>query len=179
MALLDPSSHIGRNHITLDIWLDRQGNPESIAYLVEVARYSWFRIRKGYDFLYERVRRTVLFPMWHFYRVTGLTLPHFLRRPSTANKLVRISHTRMPSYDGDAIYFRAKSSPNSKSHPDIRDTWDRLINGRLEIIPIPGTHPEIIQEPAVRDLAAVLRKVLDRSIADLWPVSRDAKPEIH
>ena len=128
--------------------------------------YIWFKIRKAYDFTYERLRRAVLFPIWGYYRRTGHTLPHFLRRPSTANKLIRLSHARMPAYEGDAVYFRAMPSPTSESHTDIRDTWDRLIKGRLDIVPIPGTHEHIIQEPLAGVLARELGRALERAAAE-------------
>ncbi len=166
LALLDPSSHIGRNHATLDIWLARRGDPTGRRRVLEVADYLWFKVRKAYDFTYERLRRAVLFPTWGYYRRTGRTLPPFLRRPSTANKLVRIGHAKMPAYEGDAVYFRARSSPTSESHTDTRDTWDRLIKGRLDIVPVPGTHDRIVQEPLAGVLAAELGKALERAAAE-------------
>ncbi len=65
----------------------------------------------------------------------------------------------------DAVYFRARSGPEAKNHTDVRDTWDRLIKGHLDIVPIPGTHEQIIQEPLVQELAKELQRFLTKAQA--------------
>ena len=83
----------------------------------------------------------------------------------------------MPAYAGDAVYFRARPSDPSDTHSDTRDTWDRLIKGRLEVIAIPGVHPEIIQEPMAGLLAAELGKALERAVAEAAGGQSRSRPE--
>ena len=70
----------------------------------------------------------------------------------------------MPSYDGDAVHFRARFASNSPSHPDVRDSWRQVIEGRLTVIPIAGLHHEIIQEPYAEPLARELETLLDNAL---------------
>ena len=72
----------------------------------------------------------------------------------------------MPSFDGDAIHFRANFESTSTLHPGIRDNWKLLVKGKLDVISVPGTHDEIIKEPCARVLAAELEKALGR--ANAW-----------
>ena len=81
-----------------------------------------------------------------------------MRRPDRANRLVRLEHRKIPSYDGNAVHFRAKFSRRSTAHPDMRDSWRQVIKGSLTVIPIPGLHHEIIQEPYAGPLARELAK---------------------
>ena len=41
-----------------------------------------------------------------------------------------------------------------------------MIKGRLDIVPIAGTHEQIIQEPLAGVLARELRKALERAAAE-------------
>ena len=90
----------------------------------------------------------------------------FLRRPDRANRLVRMEHGNIPSYDADAVHFRAKFSHDSTDHPDIRDSWLQIIKGTLTVIPVTGLHHEIIQEPYAGPLARQLGTVLDKASAE-------------
>jgi acyl-CoA synthetase (AMP-forming)/AMP-acid ligase II/thioesterase domain-containing protein/acyl carrier protein len=174
LAILDSSSYLGRHYVTLQGWLERRGDPQGRRRPGAVLGYLWFRTRKAYDCLYERLRRAVLFRIWERYRRTGRPLPHSLRRPSSANKLIRIAQRKMPAYDGDAVYFRARPSEPSNTHQDTRDTWDRLITGRLDVIAVPGTHDQIIREPFVRTLAEALGRALEQARAGQDPEARAA-----
>jgi thioesterase domain-containing protein/acyl carrier protein len=165
LALLDPISYAGRQFATLGIWLERHGAPGGPRRVLETGRYLWFRVRKGYDWLYAWLRRAALFALWGHYRRAGRKPPRFLRRPDWANRMIRLEHARMPPWEGDAVQFRAQPGSRAKSHPDVRDSWDRLIRGRLEVVHVPGLHHQIIKEPHVRTLARELGRVLEASRA--------------
>jgi thioesterase domain-containing protein/acyl carrier protein len=165
LALLDPISYAGRQFATLGIWLERHGAPGGPRRVLETGRYLWFRVRKGYDWLYAWLRRAALFALWGHYRHAGRKPPRFLRRPDWANRMIRLEHARMPPWEGDAVQFRAQPGSRAKSHPDVRDSWDRLIRGRLEVVHVPGLHHQIIKEPYVATLAHELAKALEASRA--------------
>ena len=69
----------------------------------------------------------------------------------------------MPTYEGDAIYFRAEVDQQSLRHADGHDSWSRIIKGRLDIIPVTGIDREIIKEPHVKALAEKLALELARA----------------
>ena len=73
----------------------------------------------------------------------------------------------MPSYDGDATFFRAIVATRPILHTDVHDTWNRLITGRLDFIPVPGGHSQIIREPYVGALARELEKALNAARANV------------
>ena len=131
-----------------------------MARVIETVRYIWFRTRKLYDQTYDLARRAVMFAIWDFYRTTGRTVPHGLRRPDSANRLVRLEHANIPTYDGDAILFKARFSDRSTDHTDTRENWDRVILGRLVSHQVDGLHDQIIQEPCVESLARELAQEL-------------------
>jgi len=63
-----------------------------------------------------------------------------------------------PSYDGDAILFRATDVSDYPGLTIDRDLgWGRLIKGRLTIHDLPGTHLGILRPPNVHRLTAILR----------------------
>ena len=166
LALLDTTTHLGQAYVNLAQWLELHGAPSGLKRIKEIRRFLWFRTRKIYDNFYQHLRRTVLFPIWNIYRATGKPLPRFMRNPRRANRLVRLEHRNMPTYQGDAIYFKADPMPGSANHPDVRGAWHRLIEGRLEVKNVPGHHDEIIKEPFVKILAIEL----DKKIAERLPV---------
>ncbi|MDP2620307.1 MAG: non-ribosomal peptide synthetase [Hyphomicrobiales bacterium] len=176
LALIDTTNYVGRMHASLDEWLERQGANKGARRGLQTLRYGWFRTRKLCDAGYARVRRAILFRIWDHYRKSGKTLPRFLRRPGSANRLVRLEHATMPPYDGDAVYFRAESGGRLKDAPDVRDCWDRVIKGRLEVRPIPGNHATIIQGAHAAFLARELAESIDRALASAGPVRRKGSP---
>ena len=107
-----------------------------------------------------------MFPIWNHYRKSAGTSPRFTRRPDRANRLVRMEHGKIPSYYGDAVHFRARFTRHSTSHPNIRDSWCQVMKGTLTVIPIPGLHHQIIQEP----YAGLLARELAKKIAERQPV---------
>ncbi|MDX1485290.1 MAG: non-ribosomal peptide synthetase [Alphaproteobacteria bacterium] len=168
LALLDSNSHVGRTWVTLDQWIARHGAPTGPARWAETLRYVWFRTRKACDAVNGQLRRALLVGLWETYRATGWTLPQGLRRPDRANRIMRMSHRRMPAYDGDAVYFKTAPAPGSPSHPDAQGTWDRVIRGRLQVVDVPGGHDDIIREP----YAAVLAEKLAAALSKASPGTR-------
>jgi acyl-CoA synthetase (AMP-forming)/AMP-acid ligase II/thioesterase domain-containing protein/acyl carrier protein len=163
LAIMDTSSSIARIHVSYGQWLERIQAPPGPARIMMALRYGWFRIRKAYDLLYARGRRAVIFPIREYYRATGKSVPLSMRRPDRLNILIRIEHRKMPSYDGNAVYFKTALRPSSMSHTDIKESWNQIIKGRLDVVPVPGRHSEIIREPHVGVLAAELAKALKRA----------------
>lgn len=166
LALLDPSNLAARSYVTFDQWLERNEALTKATRLYQTASFAYFRSRKAFDFVYERVRRVLLFSIWRLYRERPHALPKFMRRPDRANRLVRLEHGNLPHYDGDAVHFRAQFAPRSTSHSDKRESWRQVVKGSLEVVEVPGLHHEIIQEPYVAALAEELRNALDRASAE-------------
>jgi amino acid adenylation domain-containing protein len=68
-----------------------------------------------------------------------------------------------PSYDGDAILFRATDVTDYPGLIIDRDLgWARLIKGKLTIHDVPGTHLGILRPPDVHRLTAILRERMIR-----------------
>ncbi len=72
-------------------------------------------------------------------------------------------------YHGNVTLFRAAIQPLG-IHPDPTLGWDRFVDGRLELIEVPGHHGSIIAEPYVCDLAEKLRMCLERFPSEEDPV---------
>lgn len=104
-------------------------------------------------------------------------MPLSMRRPDRLNTLIRLEHYNIPTYDGDAVHIVTEIPRRSMSHADVKQSWNRVIKGRLEVIPIPGTHSGIIQEPEVGRLAAELAHALEKARAGAGPGKGSAKKE--
>ncbi|MBX6312597.1 MAG: non-ribosomal peptide synthetase [Isosphaeraceae bacterium] len=75
----------------------------------------------------------------------------------------RAMHQYVPRpYPGHVVLFRAEIQPQwigfDFSDPTLG--WGHLVTGRLELVPVPGDHWNLFQEPQVRVLAAQLRDSL-------------------
>jgi hypothetical protein len=144
-------------------WLDRIGWPPGLGLIWLALRYAWCRINMAYVELYERGRRLVLTLVHEWYRATGKSIPLLLCRPDRCNMLMRFEHFHMPTYDGDAVYFRSENDKYSMLHADARDSWSRIIKGRLDTIPVTGIRDQIMKEPHVKLLAEKLALELARA----------------
>ena len=65
---------------------------------------------------------------------------------------------RPKPYCGDAVLF--KSERQTGRHPDAHDGWQKLIQGRLQVISVTGGHHSLLREPQVRRLAGNLAAYL-------------------
>ncbi len=66
----------------------------------------------------------------------------------------------MPPYEGDAVYFRTEIEARSMAHSDTKDRWDQIIRGKLDVVPVPGKHADIIHDSHVAPLAEKLQHFL-------------------
>ncbi len=164
LGIIDSTCLVGRQYVTFGQWMERLGVAPGWGRLSYVSPYAWFRIRKAYDSVYNRCRRCTLFPIREWYRRTGRLVPMSMRRPDRLNVLIRSEHETMPTYDGDAVYFRTEIDRTSMAHPDQKNSWDRVITGGLDVVPVPGTHASIIR---ARDVGAVADEVSRRITEDL------------
>jgi hypothetical protein len=72
-------------------------------------------------------------------------------------------HRHMQTYDGDAVYLRSKTHSHSIRHADAKDTWNRIIKRRLDIIPVTGFPEQAMKEPHVKLLGEKLALELERA----------------
>jgi thioesterase domain-containing protein/acyl carrier protein len=156
LAIIDSSLGTGARFIGFRQWLMRSDAPPGSAKIGAAIKYGWFRVRKSYDELYDRFRRVGVFKVRELYRARGKKVPLFMCRPDRLNSLIRIEQRNMPSFKGDAVYFRTEIPDRSMAHPDTKDQWASIVEGALETVPMPGTHEQVIQEPVVRELAKEL-----------------------
>jgi thioesterase domain-containing protein/acyl carrier protein len=103
------------------------------------------------------LRSRILVPLYRttywFYRRRSRPLPRFLRRAKLANSMAGLAYRAEP-YQGDALLFRGYLPPNM--HSDMHESWRRLVQGRLDVVDLPGTHEEVLLEPIVRIVAKQL-----------------------
>src|SRR5690606_3711981 len=74
-------------------------------------------------------------------------------------------------YPGEIVLFRARKQGLSNFSHTLG--WDALVEQRLEVHVIPGTHETMLQEPNVQIVASRLRGLLERARQRC-----DAKPEL-
>jgi acyl-CoA synthetase (AMP-forming)/AMP-acid ligase II/thioesterase domain-containing protein/acyl carrier protein len=160
LALFDPHSMVRGQYLSFGDWMARHPALRAKGRFRMMRWYWRLRISAVFNTAYDTLRRIVLFAVWEIYRSRGGRVPRFLRRPDRANRLVRLEHGEMPSYDGDAVYFKAETGYNLAARPSVYDAWYEIIKGRLEMIPVPGRHHQIIEEPYAQVLAAELTKAL-------------------
>jgi thioesterase domain-containing protein/acyl carrier protein len=160
LAIIDTTSHMGRKYVGFGPWLARMGAPPGPGRIGLALRYAWFRIYRAYRALLVWGCRLVLFPICALYRATGRPVPLLLCRPDLFNVMMRREHENMPPYEGDAVYFKTAIAPDSMSHADTKDSWDRVIRGRLEVVPLAGNHEQILQDSHVGPLAEELQRFL-------------------
>jgi thioesterase domain-containing protein len=59
---------------------------------------------------------------------------------------------------GEIVLF--KTERRTERDPDTRKSWHKLTRGRLQVIPVPGDHYTLLEEPHVRKLATELARYL-------------------
>lgn len=165
LAILDSTSHLGQTYVGLHQWLARIGAPAGAGRIWLVGRYVWFHTRRAYHAMLLWGGRLVLFPLCELYRTSGRALPLFLCRPDRFNSLIRAEHANMPAYEGDAVYFRTEIERDSMAHSDTKDTWDRIIRGKLDVVAIPGMHAQIVLDSHAGPVAEQLQKFLTEAQA--------------
>jgi acetoacetyl-CoA synthetase len=108
----------------------------------------WFRLR-----VWLRLRRQpeVRWPL-------DVRLPPLLKQVREA-AVVAFAKYKPRRYAGRVVLFRAASRAAGVSDP--LPTWKSVARGGLDVVVIPSDHLGLIQEPAVRQLAAALDRYLE------------------
>jgi acyl-CoA synthetase (AMP-forming)/AMP-acid ligase II/thioesterase domain-containing protein/acyl carrier protein len=167
LALIDTYSSVGRRRLGL-----RQRLARHCERIVEmgVPAYAAFVIRSRTMRAYMPLRSKLASATWRYFESRSRPVPHVLRHGEPiAVEVIRREYRPRP-YDGSAVLFKAEL--DRWSHPDMHDGWQRLINGGLEVRPIPGSHYTCLKEPNVRTLAAELAQCLEQQQAG----NGDAEP---
>ena len=86
-----------------------------------------------------------------------IRLPPLLKQVREAAVLAFVKY-KPRRYDGRVVLFRADSRAAGVSDP--LPTWKSVARGGLDVVVIPSDHLGLIQEPAVRQLAAALDRHL-------------------
>ena len=144
-------------------WLERSGAPRVIGLTWLALRYGWTRLHTAYAELSSWGSRMLLLAAHGWCRATGKSVPLFLCQPDVCNASMHHEHRHMPTYEGDAIYFRAEADQHSIRHADAQDSWSRTIKGYLVTISVTGNGREIMKEPHVKLLAEKLAMELARA----------------
>ena len=118
---------------------------EKLSYLTNKSKYGTVRIK-------SRAWRTV----YRAFKRIGRDLPAHLCDVEQFNWLA--ARNFIPrSYDGRVTLFWASQDLRAKF--DMIEGWKKLA-GVVDVVEIPGTHLNIIEEPYVAELAAKLRRSL-------------------
>jgi acyl-CoA synthetase (AMP-forming)/AMP-acid ligase II/thioesterase domain-containing protein/acyl carrier protein len=172
LVLFDSLSEVGHRHLKLGAWLAKLGeSKQGKAKLI--AHYAKGRLKHSFTVTYDWMRCRALFPIWDHYHATGKKLPLWLRRPDRVNRLMHAMYYPMPTYDGDAVYFKAEKSARSMSHPDRFQTWHLLIKGRLDVVPVTGGHSDFMHEPHIGLVGRELTSILNQAQTQTQAVAPD------
>jgi acetoacetyl-CoA synthetase len=157
LALLDTFPKQGPRRSTLAFWFAQQDNALRDRRPLPIARY----LARG-ALNIELNARIALFRRcfglaWRFSERFLPAMPMGLRRPVAASLLASRSY-RVRPYDGDAVLFTAEDHMNDHDH--VVENWRKLVRGRLEVLPVSGTHRQILDEPYVGTLARQLSERL-------------------
>jgi hypothetical protein len=106
-------------------------------------------------------------------RRRGKALPHALRYRELERSHERAYFDYEPqSYDGSIVLFRAARHPDEMNATRTLG-WENVVTGTIEVIDLPGSHDDLIEQPAlVMGLRHVLEKV--QASATAWPSGQQA-----
>ncbi len=154
LALLDTSAHSDQRKFSWKYWACRHMARLKTTPISELPAYLAMRFGN----IATEIRRATLTRLYgravSYYRSRGKTIPRWLYRPIEANDVIRRT-TRLEPYEGGALLFQTAES--AKQNKDGKNGWDDLVTGKLEVVPIPGQHFQIVKEPHVRTLAVALK----------------------
>jgi thioesterase domain-containing protein len=85
------------------------------------------------------------------------------RRALEALHAKALEAVRLQPVRCDAMLLKGRL--HAWDHPDLHDGWTGLVLGALEVHAIDAPHAEFMQEPHVRQVAAVLKAGLVRAYA--------------
>jgi len=139
----------------------RAGSIERLGYRwtdrLKRLRNTGARGKMLWNALFWRAQRVSDFARSQWLRRQGKPLPHAMRY-----RLIELSHERAyfayepQIFDGPVVLFRAAMHPDEMNASRTLG-WERVASGRIEVIDLPGSHDDLIEQPA---LAEGLRKVL-------------------
>ncbi|MQA66196.1 MAG: hypothetical protein GEU76_09900, partial [Alphaproteobacteria bacterium] len=162
LALFDTYSSYGRHRVETRDWFARHLERIRALPAGRWPAYIGLRVQNIAEAVYLRLRLKGFSAAWKFYKSRGKPLPRLLRRVEPANDMIRRAYRAQP-YDGDVTLFKCERS--ARTPADAHDGWYKLVRGRLDIRPVPGTHHEIVNQPYVPTLAAELADALDKARA--------------
>ncbi len=112
----------------------------------------WMALRWRIELRVDRYRIAAL-------RRRGNALPHALRyrEIQRCNERAYFGY-EPPPYEGSITLFRASEHPGEMKATRTLG-WEVVVAGNIEVIDLPGSHNDLIEQPA---LVAGMRKVLDR-----------------
>jgi amino acid adenylation domain-containing protein len=147
--------------------------PNTVSLGTRVAAHAKLLLSQGPSYLIERMRRRLR-------RAGGVPEdPEFVDEslPEQSHAIARLRgriyddaagtyRKNIPSYDGNAIFFRAVDCSEYRKLVDGPDCgWSRFIKGRLHTVDAHGTHITMLQKPNVEVIGHELRQALDDAIA--------------
>jgi thioesterase domain-containing protein len=91
-------------------------------------------------------------------------LPGPFRRIDQINRDIQRKYVPQ-AYHGQVVLLRARESVLCADG----GAWDRLVEGKLEVIDVPGNHGSLLDEPHVAVLARKMRALFER--AGAWAAS--------
>jgi len=103
-----------------------------------------------------------------------IRLPPLLKQVREAAVLAFVKY-KPRRYAGRVVLFRAASRDAGDSDP--LPTWKHVARGGLDVVEIPSDHLGLIQEPAVRQLAAALDRHLEPQAFMQEPARRERPAE--
>ena len=150
-------------HGRITQWLERVGAPRGIGLVWLAVRYAWMRLETASVEIFTWGRLILFLAALRWCRTTGNQIPLFLCQPLVCNVSMHREHRHIPTYEGDAIYFRGEVDQISLQTEDAQESWGDIIKGNLDIISVTGNRHEFMNEPVVKLLAQKLAMELARA----------------
>ncbi len=104
-------------------------------------------------------------------RGAEITMPRLLQNVARANRRAFVRYRPRP-YDGSVTIFRAAN--RWPRFCDPLPVWRRLVSGGVLMREMPGSHTELVQEPATDDLARELEAVISGQCRGAPPSPSDS-----
>lgn len=160
LGLFDTPSRQGPQRASLGQWLGHHAAAMAALKPSDIAPYLGQRARNFGEMSRIAVRSRLFEAAHAAGSASGSGSP---ARIADANTYA-IRNYEIRRYAGDAVLFKA--TPYAWTHRSAHEGWRDLIGGHFETLPIPGTHGDILEEPNVQELAAILSDCLDARQSD-------------
>jgi len=123
-----------------------------------ISRWGAGRIQNPFRRLLRGGRAGLRGDVYAYYRKVGESLPVHLRELERAH-LAAFQRYRPRPYTGRAFLVRAEERAKGP-YPGASLGWDKWMKGRFEIVPVPGDHASMLEEPRVKQVAEAVAKKL-------------------